>query len=200
MKAVIPLLLVLLLVPITKVTAQGTDPLSLVEAVDAALNSGDVAKTTAFYADDAVFTNSRGRKISGKEAIRAVIQANVNARIHVELVNPHVVGDAVTVTIWESNDSYVRLGVAPVEIESRVVVQGGKIKSRTLYYPPGTLVRIQRACESPQALGVLLFGQSCSDFLQQAKAHTRSVAANLKPYTAETDFMSLQGYLSPLSH
>jgi hypothetical protein len=181
------------------VTAQGTDPLSLLNAVVAAYNSGDVERATALYAADAVITNTRGRKFPSKEAIRQFIQTSVNARIHLEVENPQVAGDAVTWTDRESTDSLVRLGIAPVEIKIQLVAQGGKIKADTRYYPPKSLARVRRACKTPQAQDVLLFGQSCSEFIQHAKAQTESVAANLKPYSVEMDFMSLQGYLSPIT-
>ena len=201
MKAAIPLLLVLLLVPITDVTAQGIDPLSVVVGFWTAADTGSAEAAVTFWADDAVFTNSRGAKIIGRNAIRGVIQAAINAGLHLgPIINPQVTGDTVKWTTMERTDFWVRLGIAPVEIKTQGVVQNGKIKSISNYYPPTSLVRIQRACENPQAQGVLLFGgQSCSDFLQRAKAYTRSIAANLKPFSAETDFMSLQGYLSPLT-
>lgn len=197
MKIIAPLVLVLLLVPTTKAAAQSNDPLSLLNALVAAEGSRDVEGATALYADDAVITNTRGRKVIGKEAIRRFVQGNVNAGIQDRVANPHVVGDAVTWSVWESTDFYVKLGVAPIEIKGRIVAQGGKIKSSTAYFPPTSLVKIRQACTTPQAQGILLFGQSCNEFLQQAKAQTESVAATLKPYSAETDYKSLQDYLNP---
>ncbi len=197
MKAVIPLLLVLLLVPITNVTAQGTDPLSLLNAYVAAVNSGDVERATASYADDAVITTPRGTKITGKEAIRQWLQGGINAKTQLVVVNAHVVGDAVTWTIWERADFWVRLGIAPVETRNRFA-RGGKIASRTIYYAPKSLARIRRAWCTPQAKDVLIVGLSCSEYTQLAKAHTESLAVNLKPLSAETDYESLQNYLSPL--
>lgn len=64
MKIIAPLVLVLLLVPTTKVPAQSNDPLSLLNALVAAEGSRDVEEATALYADDAVITNTRGRKVA----------------------------------------------------------------------------------------------------------------------------------------
>lgn len=199
MKAVIPLLLVLLLVPIANVTAQGTDPLSVIKGAKAAYDAGNVEAAVAFYADDAVITNTRGRKIIGKDAIRRFIQGNLKAGTRSgEMLNPQVTGDSVTWAEMERTDFFVKLGIALTEVRTQVVVQNGKINSTNSYRPPLSLVRIQQACENPQAQGVLLYGQSCSEFVQQSKAQTRSVAATLKPFSVETDFKSLEGYLSPL--
>lgn len=199
MKLLTPLFFVLLLVPTTNITAQGTDPLSVVKGFRAAYNDGNVEAAVNFYANDAEITNTRGRKFIGKKAIRKFTQNNLAAGERVASGDPKVTGDAATLIARVTTDFYVKLGVAPIGISGRWIVRDGKIKSETHYFPPISLVKIRQACASPQAQGVLLFGQPCNEFLEQAVAQTKSVVATLKPYSAETDYKSLQGYLSPIA-
>ena len=75
----------------------------------------------------------------------------------------------------ESNESYSKLNVAPVQQNSEVLVRVGKIISWVNYFPSGEIARIEQACSTPQAQGVLLNDQPCSQFIEQAKAQTASV-------------------------
>lgn len=75
----------------------------------------------------------------------------------------------------ESNESYRKLNVAPVQQNSEIVVRGGKIRSWVNYFPPSEIARIEHACAAPQAQGLLVNDQPCSQFVEQAKAQTTKV-------------------------
>jgi len=179
MKVIAPLLTVLLLLPVANVTAQGTDPLSVAKRYSAAQDAGEVETALAFFADDAVITNTRGSKVM---TTRGFIESNVKAGMHEgELINPQVAADTVTWSVMERTNFFLKLGITLIEVRAQAVVQDGKIKSLDKYYPPESLERLRRACESPQGQDISLFGQSCTEFLKQAEARTKSVFANLKP-------------------
>jgi hypothetical protein len=153
---------------------QNTDPQSVLQRFNDAQNAGDVDAALAMWAEDGVRTNTRGRKMAGKEEIRKFIQGVVAAKIRVETESAQVVGDRVTWSIRESNELYRKLGVAPVRIIVELLFQGGKIKSWLAYFPPSEIARLEQACAA-QPKGVLPNGQPCGQFIEPLKTHTASI-------------------------
>jgi SnoaL-like domain len=140
-----------------------------------AQNAGELDAALVLWAEDGVIVNTRGRKVAGKENLKKFIQTNISRKIKQEPEDIETVGDKVTWINRESNDSYRKLNVAPVQQTSEIAVRGGKIISWVNYFPSGEIARIEQACSTPQAQGVLLNDQPCSQFIEQAKAHTASV-------------------------
>lgn len=66
----------------------------------------------------------------------------------------------------ESNDSYRRLKVAPVQQNSEIIVQDGQITSWVNYFPADEIARIEQACATPEGR---------SQFIEQAKAQMARV-------------------------
>ncbi len=210
MRTVSLLLTLLLLAPIGRVTAQGPDPLSVIKTAFAAENAGNVDGTVAWYADDAIIIATRGQKFYGKDSIRRFIQASVNAKVIVDIehLSPQVSGDKVTTSQRLSNDFFERWGVGAVEFKTDIIVRGGKITSQVNYYTLEALARMQRACDAP----VQTYRQECADFVQPAREQTKGVLGStiqsdqyprvrdLKPYTGQTNIMSLPGYLRYQTH
>ena len=155
--------------------AQNTDPRSVLKRYIETQNAGELDAALALWADDGVIINTRGRKVAGKENLRKFIQTNISRKIKQEPEAIETVGDKVTWINRESNESYRKLNIAPVQQNSEVIVRSGKIISWVNYFPPGEIARIEQACSSPQAQGVLLNDQRCSEFIEQAKAQTASV-------------------------
>ena len=154
---------------------QNTDPRSVLKRYIEAQNAGDLDGAVALWADDGVIINTRGRKVAGKENLRKFIQTNISRKIKQEPEAIQTVGDKVTWINRESNESYSKLNVAPVQQNSEILVRGGKIISWVNYFPSGEIARIEQACSTPQAQGVLINDQPCSQFIEQAKAQTASV-------------------------
>ena len=159
---------------------QNTDPQSVLERFNDAQNAGDVDAALAMWAEDGVRTNTRGRKMAGKDEIRKFIQGVVAAKLRVETESMHVVGDKVTWTIRESNELYRKLDVAPVRIIVELLVQEGKIKSWLAYFPPTEISKLEQACAA-QPKGVLPDGQPCGQFIEPLKTHTASVISSGPP-------------------
>ena len=83
----------------------------------------------------------------------------------------------------ESNESYRKLNIAPVQQNSEMLVDGGKIRSLINHFPAKEIARIEQACATPQAHDIRLNDQPCDQFIAQAKAQTARVtdaAANEK--------------------
>ena len=154
---------------------QNTDPRSVLKRYIEAQNAGELDAALALWADDGVIINTRGRKVAGQENLRKFIQTNISRKIKQEPEAIQIVGDKVTWINRESNESYSKLNVAPVQQNSEILVRGGKIISWVNYFPSGEIARIEQACSAPPAQGVLLNDQPCSQFIEQAKAQTASI-------------------------
>jgi uncharacterized protein (TIGR02246 family) len=154
---------------------QNLDPGSVLTRYIEAQNAGDLDAALALWAEDGVITNTRGRSSVGHEGLRRFIRGNISRRTKQEPENIQIAGDRVMWINRESNESYRQLNVAPVQQNSEIVVRGGKILSWVNYFPPSEIARIEQACAAPQAQGVLLNDQPCSQFVEQAKAQARKV-------------------------
>jgi len=154
---------------------QNTDPQSVLKRYIEAQNAGELDAALALWTDDGVIINTRGRKVAGKENLRKFIQTNISRKIKQEPEAIQTVGDKVTWINRESNESYSKLNVAPVQQNSEILVRGSKIISWVNYFPSDEIARIEQACSTPQAQGVLINDQPCSQFIEQAKAQTASV-------------------------
>jgi hypothetical protein len=156
--------------------AQNPDAASVLRRYIEAQNAADVDTALALWAEDGVIINTRGRRLVGRESLkRRFIRGNISRGIRQEPESMQIVEDRVTWINRESNESYRKLNIAPVQQNSELVVRGGKIIPWVNFFPLDEIVRIERACAAPQAQGVLLNDQPCSQFVEQAKAHTTRV-------------------------
>lgn len=151
---------------------QTTDAQSTAQRYVDAQNAGELEAALELWADDGMIINTRGRSITGKENLKRFIEGNIQRKIHQKPESIQVVGSKVSWINRESNDSYRRLGVAPVQQNSEMVVEGGKIRSLINYFPANEIARIEQACAIPQAQGILLNDQPCDQFIAQARAQT----------------------------
>ncbi len=154
---------------------QGSDPRPTIRAFQGAINSGNVDAALSQFADDAVVSNTLGRRFVGLASIRSLIQKNVDAGIHLVPEHLRAAGSRVTWEVSDSNSVYARLGISVVNLTTSVVVQSGRIKSWTTYFPLETLEKIEKACAAPETSDIRLYDLPCADFVRQARAHTRSV-------------------------
>jgi len=174
----IPVLLLVSASPSHALDARHPDPLSVVAASFAAQNVGNVDAAAAFYADDALITNTRGKTLpNGKEGVHHFHEANRATNVQFSLgPNPTVDGDKITTRTTTTIDFFEKVGLGPVEVGNVIIVEGDKIKSFLPYYPLRVVARIDQACRERGA-GVLFFGRPCSEFVDGAGAHTAHLIA-----------------------
>ena len=158
--------------------ARHPDPLSVVAAAFAAQNVGNVDAATAFYTDDAMITNTRGKVLpNGKEGVRHFHEANSAANVQFSLgTNPSVDGNKVATRTTTKTDFFEKVGLGTVEVGNVIIVEGNRIKSFLPYYPLRSVVRIDAACREHGA-DVPFFGRPCSEFVDGARAHTTQLIA-----------------------
>jgi hypothetical protein len=174
----IPVLLLMWASPSHALDARHPDPLSVVAASFAAQNVGNIDAAVAFYADDALITNTRGKAApNGKEGVRHFHEANRAANVQFSLgPNPMVDGNKVTTLTTTTIDFFEKVGLGPVEVGNVIIVEGDKIRSFLPYYPLRAVARIDQACRE-HGPGVPFFGRPCSEFVDGARAHTAHLVA-----------------------
>ena len=167
-------LLSILANPSQALDARHPDPLSVVAAAFAAQNVGNVDAAAAFYADDAVITNTRGKATP----MRHFHEANRAANVQFSLgPNPMVDGNKVLIRTTTTIDFFEKVGLGPVEVGNVIVVDGNRIKAFLPYYPLQAVARIDAACREHGA-DVPFFGRPCSEFVDGARAHTVHLVAD----------------------
>jgi hypothetical protein len=140
--------------------AQGTDPVSVLQASDAAYNAHDLEAISALFADDAVrqlipppSPDSSGTW-RGKQEIRTQWQREFALNSRVERIGEYQAsGDTVTGQARYRDDSLIQLGVAPIEYTIQVTVKNGKITSSIVTTTPESLAKIQAAVSRLPATG-----------------------------------------------
>jgi hypothetical protein len=157
--------------------AEGVDPLSVVQGFFAATNAGDADRAMALVGDDPVFVSTQGIEGRGRDAMQRFAQTLVRENAKIEITTARVEG---TKVIWRNNLTtpfYEKLGVAPIDVNAWMVVEGGRISYSNQYYTLRSVERIERACESPQGQTVQVLGRSCSEAARRVRAHTEQVRA-----------------------
>ena len=156
------------------------DPKSVLQRFAAAMNAGDTNAALTLWAEEAAITNTRGRMIAGKERIRRFLQANITMKQRLDPESVQVAGDKLIWNNQESNDSYRKLGVAPVQIVSEMIVRDGMIRAYVGYLPSTEIARIEQACAAPQGKEVLPNGEPCNEFIEKARAQTAKLTGASK--------------------
>jgi hypothetical protein len=115
------------------------DPVSVVQARDAAMNAGDLEAALALYADDATVRDANPDPgttgvTRGKEAIRTWLAGNIAGKVRLESFNFNVVGDTVTFKnhVWLDDPDLIRLNLLPVEGNNTLVIRDGKIHDQLI--------------------------------------------------------------------
>lgn len=140
--------------------AQSTDPISVLQASDAAYNAHDLEAISAVFADDVMrqmipppSPDSSGIW-RGKQEIRAQWQREFALNGRVERIGEYQAnGDTVTGGARYWDDSLIKLGVAPIEYTIKVTVKDGKITSSVITLTPQTLAKLQAAVSQLPATG-----------------------------------------------
>jgi hypothetical protein len=153
------------------------DPLSVIKGLFDARNAHNAEAALAFFAEDATIINTNGRKTTGRENIRKIIEGDSAGNTEFVLESPKMIGDKISFSDLTTRDAYRKLEVAPVRIIGEAIVQEGKIKSFIVYLPPDSIAKIEAACKAPKGEGVSLGGLPCLEYIPRAKAHAESLRA-----------------------
>src|SRR5579871_4861178 len=111
--------------------AQGSDPAAIYKALTAAQNAHDANAATALFTDDAAAVAGT-RMYKGSASIKEWFQAQALGNYQAVMGTPIVNGDTLLIQDQITNDTYKKLGVAPLTDDVQIVVADGKIKSYSL--------------------------------------------------------------------
>jgi hypothetical protein len=137
-------------------TVSPADPASVALAFEKTIGV-DVDAGLALVADDALLKITPAPQgtpglWTGKDEIRQALQYSAVHLVKREAVGtPQVNGNNVTYNTMVSNDFFQRLGVAPVQFTTEVIVEGGKIKSFVTTIAPSEQGRVATAAKALQA-------------------------------------------------
>lgn len=123
---------------------QSVDPLTVMQAYDVALSSGDVEAALALFAEDAVLDIRQGQLI-GKEQIRTWLAQVVAQNSRIEVVDRQVEGDKVTWRTLFFRKDIESLQNEPLEANAEAVVQEGRIKSFSSLFTPEAQAKLDAA-------------------------------------------------------
>jgi predicted SnoaL-like aldol condensation-catalyzing enzyme len=107
------------------------DPISVVKAMDAAVNAGDLAGVMAVFAENAVLTGPDGKLYTGKAAIQEWFQPQLN-HIQVDSRNHQQAGESVTWQGTLTGERVRNMGFQVIEDNAAATVQNGLITSFSL--------------------------------------------------------------------
>jgi hypothetical protein len=136
--------------------AQGTDQVAALQAMEEAVNSGDVDAAMALLTDDAVVNLAFFEETyTGAEEIRAWFEELVAANFEIQLEILKADGDTVTTKTTTWIDFTRQMGIAPLVAEEVYTFQNGKITGFTWTPTDETVAKIQAAMASlPETGGV----------------------------------------------
>jgi hypothetical protein len=154
--------------------AKNPDPLLVVQAARTAESVGNTDAELALYTDDAVITDTSGKEISGREAVRKFLEANRIANFQLSRPDPgvRVDGNRVFRSAPMSSGFIQDLGVAPVEVRSIIFVEGSKMRSIDNYFPMHDIKRMEQSCSSHP---IAIYDRPCMEFIQAARSHTEEL-------------------------
>jgi hypothetical protein len=136
--------------------AQGTDQVAVLQAMEEALNTGDVDAAMALFTDDAVVTLAFFEETyTGAEEIRVWFEELVAGNFELQLEILKTDGDTVTTKTTTWIDFTREMGIAPLVAEEVYTFQNGKITGFTWTPTDETVAKIQAAMASlPETGGV----------------------------------------------
>jgi len=137
--------------------AQATDPVTVIQARDAAVNAGDLEAALEFYADGATIRDANPDPgstgvVEGKDKIREFIADAISNKIRLEPANFQVAGDTVNFEhhVWRNDPDLIRLNLLPIETNDTVVVRDGKIHDWLIDIKQEWLLRAETAFAADQ--------------------------------------------------
>jgi hypothetical protein len=136
--------------------AQETDQVAVLQAMEEALNTGDVDAAMALFTDDAVVTLAFFEETyTGAEEIRVWFEELVAGNFELQLEILQIDGDTVTTKTTTWIDFTREMEIAPLVAEEVYTFQNGKIMGFTWTPTDETVAKIQTAMASlPETGGV----------------------------------------------
>lgn len=133
-------------VALALVSACGPSPMKVTEEFEAAVNAGNVDAAMALMADNVEVTDPQNNKMSGKDQVRAGLEAALKMNAKCELVGTRTVeGNMVTWTSNATNDEFTKMGVAPMAVKSEATLENGKITMLNMSFTPEAAAKMQMA-------------------------------------------------------
>lgn len=144
------LLVIMMLVLPTALLAQGTDPVSIVQASTKLFNAGDYPGSLAYWADDATVKLNgvppgQPDSFKGKDQILAWYKSLSAVHFQIQEEPIKVEGDTATFKASSTSDQTRQLGLASLDATEVYTVQNGKITSLTWTITPESAAKLQAA-------------------------------------------------------
>ena len=138
--------LVTLIIPACAgVSPQDSGAESVLKAREHALVERDIEKIMAMFADDAVVTTSSGRKLIGKEQIRAWVKDQIDRSQREEAGPRQRDGNKLSWAGKVYRDDWQKLGVSPLDVIQDAVIEGVKIRAFNTRFTPESAARLDAA-------------------------------------------------------
>jgi hypothetical protein len=137
--------LVLVLLLVSSLWAQGPEADVVLKAREAALAAGDLNAILSVFADDAVVATSSGRLLIGKEHIREWVQDQVGRHQREEAGSRYGQGKKLSWAGKVYRDDWHKLKVSPLDVTQDAIIEGGKIKFFNTTFTQESAVRLQAA-------------------------------------------------------
>lgn len=137
--------LVLTILLVSSLRAQGLEVEAALKAREAALAAGDLHAILSVFADDAVVVTSSGRLLIGKEQIREWVQDQVRRHQHEEAGSRYGQGNKLSWAGKVYRDDWHTLEVSPLDVMQDAIIEGGKIKFFNTTFTPESMARLQAA-------------------------------------------------------
>jgi hypothetical protein len=149
------------------VSAQATDPASIVASLTTALNSYDEAAVGKLLAEDAVLSytssavNIGGAEYQGRESILELVPALAADEALYEVIGtPSVSGETVTWRWRETSKIATGYGVDFLEYDMQGVVSAGMFQSITFTFTEESIAKIQAALAAQGGVGMPTTGDN----------------------------------------
>jgi len=147
-------------------------PAAVLDQMEAALNAGNVDAFVAWFAPDGVIREPGGLEVKGREQIRVYAQG-VTAHAYRTEAGARAPGASLPGTAvalkWTARviyDSLRALGVESMEARGEAVIDGGKVKSYTPPFSPGSMAMLAAAAASAAEASIRTFYE---DVVNQGK-------------------------------
>jgi hypothetical protein len=137
--------LVLVLLLVSSLWAQGPEADVVLKAREAALAAGDLNAILSVFADDAIVATSSGRLLIGKEQIREWVQDQVGRHQREEAGSRYGQGKKLSWTGKVYRDDWHKLKVSPLNVTQDAIIEGGKIKFFNTSFTQESAIRLQAA-------------------------------------------------------
>lgn len=154
------------------------DATSIVNAMYAAVNVGNVDAAVSFFAEDGYFILPAGRKYTGKDALRGLIgEIWIPEQVRIGLAKNVNSQDDKTVVHFDIATRWGNaLGIPSSEAENIIYMEGNKIKGINGYYTSRSINKMSKACDAKPDVK-MPNGAPCAKGIAAVKSHLDDLIA-----------------------